>query len=82
LTGIAIEVGPEIHSVKFAVTKHQVTMHVFPARSIGGGLSPGGGLVDAAWVSLEDLRKLTFGAAGRRLLTWLEKSKTSEWLSQ
>ncbi len=74
LTGVKVERGPEIHSFKFAVTKHQVTMRVLQARVTGGEPSPGEGLEEVAWVGPDAMSHLTFGSAGRRVLAWLSQN--------
>ena len=74
VTGVEVVLGLEDHAFKFGVTKHQVTMHVFRGRAVGGKPLPGKGFQEAAWVGLAAISQLTFSSPSRRLLAWLHQT--------
>lgn len=73
LTGIRVHVGPEVHKVRFSVTKHRVELTAFTASAMGGTLAPGPGLERVAWERPERLSEHVFGSAQRRLAVWAAK---------
>jgi A/G-specific adenine glycosylase len=69
LTGIPVEIGPPMATLRFGVTHHRVTLTAHRARGNSAGtLQPGPGLIDARWVEPSRLSDYTFGSAGRRLI--------------
>lgn len=72
LTGLEIAPGPARKTVRFTVTKHQVTLHAHPAtlRGPGGSPRPGPNLDRALWATPEELEPLPFGSAQRKLKRW------------
>ena len=76
LTGIHAQVGPPVHTFRFGVTNHRVTMHVHIGRAISGRLKAGPGFGEARWVAPTDLRAYTFSSSGRRTIDWMEKNRT------
>jgi A/G-specific adenine glycosylase len=73
LTGIAIEPGATVHTVRFGVTKHRITLTAHTARALGGQLHPGPFLDRAAWERPEAFADHPFGSAQRRLAAWVRK---------
>jgi A/G-specific adenine glycosylase len=73
LTGVAVEVGPVVQTVRFTVTRHRVRLDAHEARGLGGEPTPAPGFLRAAWVSPEQLTEYPFGTSGRRLIGWLNK---------
>ena len=67
LTGVRVEIGPPIATLRFSVTNHRVTLTAHRAQARSGTLQPGPGLIDARWVEPARLSDYTFGSAGRRL---------------
>ena len=70
LTGVALEIGPEIHKIRYGVTKHKVTLQALQARCVGGSPAPGPGLSSVDWLAPEALEALPRSAATRRLSSW------------
>jgi A/G-specific adenine glycosylase len=73
LTGVAVEVGPVVQTVRFTVTRHRVRLDAHEARGLGGEPTPAPGFLRAAWVSPEQLTEYPFGTSGRRLIGWLNR---------
>jgi A/G-specific adenine glycosylase len=73
LSGIPIEVGPVVQTLRFGVTKHRVELVAHEARGLGDDPSPGPGLIRAVWETPEALSNYPFGTAGRRLVAWALK---------
>ncbi len=73
LTGIPIEVGPVVQTLRFGVTRHRVELVAHEARGLGDNPSPGPGLVRAVWEPPGTLSNYPFGTAGRRLAAWALK---------
>jgi A/G-specific adenine glycosylase len=71
LTGIRVEVGPAIRTVRFGVTKHRIALAAHAATAQGGRPTPGPGLDRVAWETPEVLAGYVFGSAQRGLLAWL-----------
>jgi hypothetical protein len=74
LTGIRVKVGPQVHKVRFTVTKHRVDLAAFSAAAIGGKPSPGPGLEQVVWERPERLAERVFGSGQRRLIAWATKA--------
>jgi A/G-specific adenine glycosylase len=68
LTGVRVQIGPPITTLRFSVTHHRVTLTAYRARARSRTLRPGPGLIDARWVEPARLGDHTFGSAGRRLI--------------
>jgi A/G-specific adenine glycosylase len=73
LSGVRARVGPVVQTVRFGVTKHRVRLDAHSAIGLSSDLTPGPGLVRAAWVAPDALGNYPFGSAGRRLAAWLTK---------
>jgi A/G-specific adenine glycosylase len=73
LTGIKVELGPEIKNLTYTVTKHRVSLRVHRARAISGEIQPGPGFRDARWASRSMLADLPLGSAARRLVNWINQ---------
>jgi A/G-specific adenine glycosylase len=67
LTGVNVRLGEKRKTIKYSVTKHRVTLDVYPADAVGGDLQAGPGLSDARWVDPGGLAELALSSAGRRL---------------
>jgi A/G-specific adenine glycosylase len=72
LTGLAIKPRPAGKTIRFGVTKHQVTLHAHPAVLDGpdGPLTPGPNLDRVLWATPAELAPLPFGSAQRKLRRW------------
>ena len=73
LTGIRAQVGPEIHSLTYAVTKFRVHLRVHLATAVSGKLKPGPGLADVRFTPLIALGEFPLGSATRKLVTWIRQ---------
>jgi A/G-specific adenine glycosylase len=67
LTGVRAQIGPLAQTVRYSVTRHRVQLHAYRATGLTEELTPGPGLVQAAWVPAEVLTSYPFGSAGRRI---------------
>ncbi|WP_406695073.1 A/G-specific adenine glycosylase [Singulisphaera sp. Ch08] len=72
-TGARVRVGPVVQTVRYSVTKHRVKLDAYAATGLSEELNPGPGLVRAVWEVPEKLAAYTFGAASRRLVSWMAK---------
>jgi A/G-specific adenine glycosylase len=70
-TGIRAEVGPELKTISYSVTKHRVTLRVHLARKLGGEIRPGPGFMSARWVATRELGALTLSSPARKLADWI-----------
>jgi adenine-specific DNA glycosylase len=73
LTGIQAEVGGELTTVRYSVTRYRVLLRVHMARALGGRIKPGPGFSEAVWASRSDLAGLPLGSAARRLVDWINE---------
>jgi A/G-specific adenine glycosylase len=71
LTGVEARVGPEIHRLTYAVTKHRVQLRVHIAKPVSGELKPGSGLIDARFMAPDTLNELPLGSATRKVVNWI-----------
>lgn len=71
VTGLDVEIGPEVKRLKYSVTKHRVTLHVRQAGNPRGIPTPGPGLVEVRWVDAEGIAKLPMTAPARRIAGWI-----------
>jgi A/G-specific adenine glycosylase len=74
LTGVDVQIGPPVLTIRYTVTRHRVTLDAYRAVGQSERLVPGPGLVQAAWVSPEDLSHYPFGSAHRRLTAWASRT--------
>ncbi|MEW4570952.1 A/G-specific adenine glycosylase [Tautonia sp. JC769] len=70
LTGVSLAIGPPVHTLRYAVTKHRVTLSAIAATPIGGAPTPGPGLSAVAWRPMAELDALPRTGATRRLSLW------------
>jgi A/G-specific adenine glycosylase len=70
LTSVRVKIGSALHTVRFGVTRHRVTLTAHAAHDIGGDPRPGPGLDRAAWIAPMEIAELTLGSAMRRLAAW------------
>jgi A/G-specific adenine glycosylase len=70
LTGVSLELGPPVHTLRYGVTKHRVTLSAMAAAPLGGAPTPGPGLSAVAWLSIAELDALPRTGATRRLSLW------------
>ncbi len=70
LTGVRVEVGASVQTIRYSVTKHRVELEAFRARGLTAELRPGPRLSDARWVRPEALADYTLGSASRKLSQW------------
>jgi A/G-specific adenine glycosylase len=73
LSGIEAEVGPEIKTLTYTVTRHRVRLRIHRARAIAGMIKPGPGFRDACWATPGMLAELPLGSAARRLVRWINQ---------
>jgi A/G-specific adenine glycosylase len=74
LTGVEARIGPRLTTVRYTVTRHRVTLEAYRAVGLSEPLTPGPGLVQAAWVSPGALVRYPFGSAHRRLMAWASEA--------
>jgi A/G-specific adenine glycosylase len=68
---ITIEVGHPLTTVKHAYTHFRITLHAFHAQ-FTGGRPQNLGVVDHAWVTLNDLDHYAFAVTDRKIIAALE----------
>jgi A/G-specific adenine glycosylase len=73
LTGVTARIGPPVATIRFSVTRHRVELGAYRAAGLTDTLTPGPGLIQAAWVSAESLINYPFSSAGRRLIAWVAR---------
>jgi A/G-specific adenine glycosylase len=71
LTGVRARIGPLVRTIRFGVTRHRVELAAYRAFGLSDELTPGPGLVRAAWETPEALANYVFGSAQRRLVDWV-----------
>ncbi|NLF69875.1 MAG: A/G-specific adenine glycosylase [Candidatus Anammoximicrobium sp.] len=69
LTGLAIEPGRRLTTIKHGVTRFRITLDCREARCVGGRLLPGG---DVRWVKISDLESYPLSVTGRKIGRLLE----------
>jgi A/G-specific adenine glycosylase len=74
LTGVDVQIGAPVMTVRYSVTRHRATLEAYRALGLSEPLTPGPGLVRAAWVSPENLADYPFGSAHRRLMAWATRA--------
>jgi A/G-specific adenine glycosylase len=77
VTGVTAQIGPQVKTIAYTVTKHRVKLFVHLAKASSANATPGPGLTDARWVKPEDLTDYTFSSAGRRLISWIREVPAS-----
>jgi len=70
LTGIALNLGASLLTIRYGVTKHRVTLTVVRATPIGDSTKPGPGLAEVAWLTLDELAERSRTVAARRIAAW------------
>ncbi|WP_152053680.1 A/G-specific adenine glycosylase [Tautonia marina] len=70
LTGVSLALGPPVQTIRYAVTKHRVSLSAIAATPIDGSPTPGPGLSAVAWLSTAELDALPRTGATRRLSLW------------
>ena len=73
LTGVRVAIGPVVHSIRFGVTTHRVTLEAHSGSYVEGEPTPGPGLVDAAWEPVETLGRHPMSSSNRQLVAWLRR---------
>ncbi|GIW86173.1 MAG: hypothetical protein KatS3mg108_0497 [Isosphaeraceae bacterium] len=68
LTGVRVDVGPEIATTRYSVTRHRVTLTVRAGRFLRGRPRPGPAHDAAAWVEPAQFDSMVLAAAMRRLI--------------
>ncbi|CAN5602554.1 A/G-specific adenine glycosylase [soil metagenome] len=74
LSGIVARIGPEVHGLRFGVTRYRITLKAHAAAFESGEPKAGPGLTELAWVSPEGLSDYPLGAASRRLARWAARN--------
>jgi A/G-specific adenine glycosylase len=74
LTGVDAQIGDRVLMVRYSVTRHRATLEAYRGLGLSEPLTPGRGLVRAAWVPTEDLASYPFGSAHRRLMAWASRA--------
>lgn len=71
LTGMQVQVGPPLRTIRYSVTRHRVDLAVHAGVALRGTLKAGPGMDEVAWERPEALQRYLFGSAGRRLARWV-----------
>ena len=64
LTGLAIDSGRHLTTIKHGVTRFRITLDCYEAKYKGGRLKRGG---DVRWVEIDDLESYPLSVTGRKL---------------
>jgi A/G-specific adenine glycosylase len=70
LTGLCLDVGPPLHTIRFGVTRYRVNLVIVRASVVGGEARPGLAHEAVEWVGEEEAGALTISAPQRRALNW------------
>jgi A/G-specific adenine glycosylase len=70
LTGVRVRPSDESTVVKFAVTKHKVTLTATRCEDLGGDVVPSAGFSAGRFVSPAELSGLVLGSAMRKIANW------------
>ena len=65
LTGIAIEPGELLHTLRHGVTRYQITLECYAARCLAPGSPPDG--AEVKWLRAEELARYPLSTTGRKL---------------
>jgi A/G-specific adenine glycosylase len=76
LTGIEVEMGPPVRTLRFGVTKYRVELTAHAALAVNGTATAGPGLDRAVWEVPDALANYPFASVGRRLATWVLEQGT------
>jgi len=71
MTGLRVEVGPPLKSLKYSVTRYRVTMSVRKAGNSRGIIMAGAGLADSRWADPSEIARLPFTSPARRIVSWM-----------
>lgn len=66
-TGLTVQVGPKIASVKHAYTHFKITMHAFACEYVSGTAEPKASQ-ELRWVALDEIQQYAFPKANKRVL--------------
>jgi A/G-specific adenine glycosylase len=69
LTGLAIDPGRHLTTIKHGVTRFRITLDCYEAKCIGGRLKRGG---DVRWVKIGDLEAYPLSVTGRKISRLLQ----------
>jgi len=64
-TGLDIQIGRRLKSIKHGVTRFRITLHCYDAQSVSGRLKPGGS--ELKWVDPDELADFPLSVTGRKL---------------
>lgn len=64
-TGLDVQVGDRIKTIKHGVTRFRITLHCYPTTNVSGRLKRNG--QQLRWVSPEELAQLPLSVTGRKL---------------
>ncbi len=73
VAGVRAEVGREIRTLTYTVTRHRVALSVSLARALGGELHPGPGFRAARWIPPEELKTLALISPARKIAEWINQ---------
>lgn len=69
LTGVAIEPGDLLHTLRHGVTRYRITLECYDARCLRPGSAPDG--VELKWLRPEQLAHYPLSTTGRKLARWI-----------
>jgi A/G-specific adenine glycosylase len=69
---VRVQIGDLLFVVQHAFTHFKITLHAFECRYPEGDPQPNG-YVAWQWAPLDDLERLTFGRADRKIITYLRE---------
>jgi len=73
LAGVRAEIGRQLKTLTYTVTRHRVVLSVYLARALRGDLDPGYGGRSARWVRPEELEALALIAPARKIADWIKQ---------
>ena len=69
LTGVDVDVDPDLVTMKHGVTKYRITLSCRSAKFVSGRLRRD---VELAWVSTKSLDEYPLSVTGRKIAKWLK----------
>ncbi len=69
LTGVGIEPGDLLHTLRHGVTRYQITLECYAARCLSVGSPPDG--AEVKWLRAKELAHYPLSTTGRKLARWV-----------
>ncbi len=75
-TGVHVNKAKKLLTIQHAYTKYRVKLHCYWIEDFEGNpkMMPGEAVSEAQWVSLDELEKMAFPAANRKLIDFIKQS--------